>query len=88
VLNGRYGRTSRTARRTARFPRIGNRVADARVSLQRIIAAGRMRTGRWAKKTGLAKSVSAETPAAKPKRQRQEEAAPKKKVAAKKKTGS
>jgi DNA topoisomerase-1 len=87
VLNGRYGPYITDGTKNGKIPKDREPASLTLEECQAIIAAAPVRTGRWAKKkTGLAKSVSAETPAAKPKKAAGKKAAPKKKAAAKKKT--
>jgi DNA topoisomerase-1 len=86
VLNGRYGPYITDGKKNGKIPKDREPASLTLEECQAIIAAAPVRTGRWAKKTGLAKNVSAETPVAKPKKKAvRKKAAPKKKVAAKKK---
>jgi DNA topoisomerase-1 len=84
VLNGRYGPYITDGKKNGKIPKDREPASLTLEECQAIIAAAPVRTGRWAKKTGLAKNVSAEAPAAKPKKQ----AVRKKAAAKKKKTGS
>jgi DNA topoisomerase-1 len=86
VLNGRYGPYITDGKKNGKIPKDREPASLTLEECQAIIAAAPVRTGRWAKKTGLAKSVSAEAPAARPKKAARKKAAPKKKAAAKKKT--
>jgi DNA topoisomerase-1 len=86
VLNGRYGPYITDGKKNGKIPKDREPASLTLEECQAIIAAAPVRTGRWAKKTGLAKNVSAETPVAKPKKAARKKAAPKKKAAAKKKT--
>jgi DNA topoisomerase-1 len=87
VLNGRYGPYITDGKKNGKIPKDREPASLTLEECQAIIAAAPVRTGRWAKKTGLAKSVSAETPVAKPKKKAvRKKAAPRKKAAAKKKT--
>jgi DNA topoisomerase I len=86
VLNGRYGPYITDGKKNGKIPKDREPASLTLEECQALIAAAPVRTGRWAKKAGLAKSVSAETPAAKPKKAARKKAAPKKKAAAKKKT--
>jgi DNA topoisomerase-1 len=85
VLNGRYGPYITDGRKNGKIPKERDPKSLTVEECQAIIAAAPERKGRWAKKTGLSKNVSAETPAAKPKKAAGKKAAQKKKAAAKKK---
>jgi DNA topoisomerase-1 len=86
VLNGRYGPYITDGKKNGKIPKDREPASLTLEECQAIIAAAPVRTGRWAKKTGLVKNVSAETPVAKPKKKAvRKKAAPKKKVTAKKK---
>ena len=86
VLNGRYGPYITDGKKNGKIPKDREPASLTLEECQAIIAAAPVRTGRWAKKTGLAKNVSAETPAPRPKKKAvRKKSATKKKAAAKKK---
>jgi DNA topoisomerase-1 len=86
VLNGRYGPYITDGKKNGKIPKDREPASLTLEECQAIIAAAPVRTGRWAKKTGMVKSVSAETPAPKPKKKAvRKKSATKKKAVAKKK---